>query len=156
MGQRLDGNGEGSGETEVADLEVSALGDQDILGLQISMKNPVGVDIVNSIQKLSHHFLDLVLGGLLSKLLECAKIFLEVVINILEDEVESLDVHVELQINHTRTGEDLSWLKGLLHDVWVLQLLQNHRFSVYSFLLDFAKVIPVNHLNKINFKDFIK
>ena len=41
MGQGLDGNGEGSGETEVADLDVSLGVNQKVLGLEISVDNPL-------------------------------------------------------------------------------------------------------------------
>ena len=47
-----EGNTERSGETEVCELEVSVLVDEQVLGLEISVEDPVSVAVVQSLDEL--------------------------------------------------------------------------------------------------------
>ena len=92
VGQCLDGNRECSGETKVADLDVALGVDQKILGLQVSVDDPLGMAVVNSTEQLVEHLLDslLVHGPLV-----LPHVLLQIVLDIFKNQIELLLVWLE-------------------------------------------------------------
>lgn len=54
MGVCAQGHAKGAGETEIGQLEVAVLVDQQVLGLQIAMENTVGVTVLDALAELHH------------------------------------------------------------------------------------------------------
>ena len=92
VGECLDGDREGSGETEVTDLDVALGVDQKILGLQVSVDDPLGVAVVDSTEQLVEHLFDslLVHGPLV-----LPHVLLQIVLDIFENQIELLLVWLE-------------------------------------------------------------
>jgi len=127
VGVGAKGDAEGAGETEIGELEVSILVNKKVLGLEVAVKNTVGVAVADAVAELPHELLDdrwaeaeagEVLGGAVRESLATAAILdgeglhvlLEVEVEELEDEVELVAVGVD----------DIEEAD----DVWVLELLE--------------------------------
>ena len=92
MGQGRQGDREGAGEAEVRDLDVSLEVDQDVLGLQVPVDDPIAVAVQNAIEDLEE-IIDCLLGRELLRLDQA----LEVVVQELEDQVDLLALAVLLR-----------------------------------------------------------
>lgn len=107
------GDTEGSGKTKIGQLEVTLLVDEQVLRLQITVQDSVGVAVANSLAKLGHEFLnhaftqahvtspsihDTFRQWLSSSTLRHGQglhVFLQVEIQILEDQIQLVTVGVD-------------------------------------------------------------
>lgn len=58
MGVGAEGNTESARETKISELEVSLLVDEQVLGLQVAMKDAMSVAVSDTGAELRHEFLD--------------------------------------------------------------------------------------------------
>ena len=84
MRQSFDWDCECSSKSKVANLDVSLVRDQQILWLEISVNNPLGVAIVNTSQQLVDHLLDLRFAHVF---LIFSHVLLQVILDIFENQV---------------------------------------------------------------------
>ena len=90
--ERLDGDRKRAREPEVADLDVALVRDQQVLGLQVAVDHALRVAVVHALQQLVQHLFDRFLRH---RALVLPHVFLEVVLDKLEDEVELLLIGLE-------------------------------------------------------------
>ena len=107
MSVGLNGKAEGSGKTEVRKFDVLSLGvDEQILGFEVPMEDPVLVQVDERLQNLIQEQLRLLLGqGLVSLLLH---VLFKVELEVLEDQVKLvLAVDNLLQLDNVGVAEAL-------------------------------------------------
>ena len=92
MGKRLDRDGESPCQAKVTDLDVSLAVDEEVLWLEVTVDDALGVAVVDSTEKLVDHFLDLGLGHCF---FVASHVFLQVVLDIFKNEVEFLLIWLE-------------------------------------------------------------
>lgn len=54
MGVGAQRHAKGTGKTEISELEVTLLVDQEVLGLEIAVEDTVGVAVLDTVAKLEH------------------------------------------------------------------------------------------------------
>ena len=108
MGVGAEGDTKGSGETEVGELEVAFLVDEQVLGLQVAVEHAVLVAEGNALQQLVHEGFDnLWLQS--SALAVCVHVLLEVAVHELEHQHKFV-----LGVDHIVQRDDVLVFK-LLH-----------------------------------------
>lgn len=87
MGEGLNGQTEGSGQSKIGDLEGACLVDEEVLRLEVAVNDSAGMAVVEPITELVEEQLHLVRshGGLV-----LAHVLLQVVVDQLEDQIELL------------------------------------------------------------------
>jgi len=87
VGEGVDGDAEGAGETEVCQLELAFVVDEKVLRLQIAVQDPVGMAEVNALQELVHERFngDRRQG---SSLALCVHVLLQILVHIFENQHE--------------------------------------------------------------------
>jgi hypothetical protein len=105
VGVGADGDAESAGESEIGKFEIAVTIDKKVLGLQIAVKNSVGVAKSNSAEHLVQERLDLH-GGKAAGCLMLVHVLLEVVLEKLKHEMQFL-----LAVNHVLQPDDVLMLK---------------------------------------------
>jgi hypothetical protein len=87
VGECVDGDSEGSGETEIGELELAFVVDEEILRLEIAVEDSVRVAEVDALEELVHEGFDGD-GGQCSSISLGIHVLLQVLIHIFEDQHE--------------------------------------------------------------------
>lgn len=99
MCQSFDWDGECSSKSKVANLDVSLVRDQQILRLQISVNNPLGVAVVNTSEQLVNHLLN---HSLIHVSLVFSHVFLKIILDKFKNQVEFLLVWLKDDLFKTK------------------------------------------------------
>lgn len=87
VGEGVDGDSEGSGKTEIGELQLAFVVDEEVLGLQVAVQDSVRMAEVNALEKLVHEGFD---GdwGQCSSLALCVHVPLQIFIHVFKDQHE--------------------------------------------------------------------
>jgi hypothetical protein len=99
MCQGLNWNRKRPCKTKVTELNVPLLSDKNVLRLQISVQDSLGMAVIDSEEQLLHHFLDLLPGYFLALFLVFPHVLLQVILCIFKYQMELLYLRLKDHID---------------------------------------------------------
>jgi hypothetical protein len=143
----VNGDSEGSGETEIRQLELSFEVDEEILGLQIAVQDSIGVAEVNALQELMHKGFD---GGRgqCSSLALCVHVLLQVLVHVFEHQHELI-----LGVDNIVKADNVLVLQ-LLHQGDLSDCCRGCAF--FRIEVDFLECYQLSGLSIAAFEDLFK